>query len=272
MTDAANFLEGHRALLTALDEKASVPLQSIRELLSVGSMLLVPDTDIRYRRQVRRALDFWTAYLRARELSGEADGPGTEQSTTAGERAVTLLTRIAKSAAGKIGAKRHPRYRISLLVNGARCVVEVEARTLLVELLREHLGLTGTHVGCDTALCGACVVIVDGVSVKSCCLLAVQADGTSVETIEGLADEGGNLHPVQEAFRASHALQCGFCTPGMIMSSIDLLRGNPNPSEAEVRTALEGNLCRCVGYHKIVRAVTYAAHLMQDRASRRSAA
>ena len=148
---------------------------------------------------------------------------------------------------------------VSLTVNGRPVRRSVEGRTLLVQLLRETLGLTGTHVGCDTSQCGACVVHVDGVSVKSCTLLAVQADGTSVVTIEGLAAPDGTLHPMQEAFRQHHGLQCGFCTPGMVMSAIDLLRVNPKPSEQEVRHWLEGNLCRCTGYHNIVKAVLAAS-------------
>jgi carbon-monoxide dehydrogenase small subunit len=137
--------------------------------------------------------------------------------------------------------------------------LEVEARTLLVALLRERLGLTGTHVGCDTSQCGACVVHIDGYSVKSCTMLAVQADGTSVTTIEGLADKDGALHPMQAAFREHHGLQCGFCTPGMVMSAIDLVRMNPQGlSDSEIREGLEGNLCRCTGYQNIVRAVSAA--------------
>ncbi len=148
--------------------------------------------------------------------------------------------------------------RISVTVDEVRYTDEVEPRTLLVHYLREQLGKTGTVVGCDTSNCGACTVLLDGVSVKSCNVLAVQADGSSVTTIEGLARDG-QLHPVQEAFHACHALQCGYCTPGMIMQSIDLLATNPHPSEREIREGLEGNLCRCTGYHNIVRAVQYAA-------------
>ena len=140
---------------------------------------------------------------------------------------------------------------VHLQVNGASVRVDVEARTLLVELLREHMGLTGTHVGCDTSQCGACVVHVDGRSVKSCTMFAVEADGASVTTIEGVARDG-ELHPLQAAFRENHALQCGFCTPGMIMAVRDLLRDNPNPSEDEIREGIEGNLCRCTGYQNIV--------------------
>jgi carbon-monoxide dehydrogenase small subunit len=148
--------------------------------------------------------------------------------------------------------------KIELTVDGARCVDDVEPRMLLVHYLREKLGKTGTVVGCDTSNCGACTVHLDGRSVKSCNVLAVQADGHEVTTIEGLAQDG-RLHPVQEAFRECHALQCGFCTPGMIMQSIDVLNDNANPSEEEIRVGLEGNLCRCTGYHNIVRAVQTAA-------------
>jgi carbon-monoxide dehydrogenase small subunit len=150
---------------------------------------------------------------------------------------------------------------VSLTVNGKQHTVEVEARTLLVQLLREKLGLTGTHVGCDTSQCGACVVHVDGLSVKSCTVLAVQADGADVTTIEGLSN--GTLHPMQEAFRDNHGLQCGFCTPGMVMSAVDLLKHNADPSEREIREWLEGNICRCTGYHNIVKAVQAAAQAMR---------
>lgn len=148
--------------------------------------------------------------------------------------------------------------RIELTVDGDKVSDDVEPRTLLVQYLREKLGKTGTVIGCDTSNCGACTVHLDGRSVKSCNVLAVQADGSEVTTIEGLAD-GTELHPVQEAFRECHALQCGFCTPGMIMQSVDLLADNPNPSEEEIRVGIEGNLCRCTGYHNIVRAVQTAA-------------
>jgi len=148
--------------------------------------------------------------------------------------------------------------RISLTVNGESHEADVEPRTLLVYFLREQLGLKGTNVGCDTSSCGACTVLVDGESVKSCNQLAVQADGCEVTTIEGLAG-GGELHPVQQAFHEKHALQCGYCTPGFVMASVSLLAENPNPSEEEIRQALEGNLCRCTGYHNIVEAVQAAA-------------
>jgi carbon-monoxide dehydrogenase small subunit len=148
--------------------------------------------------------------------------------------------------------------RISVTVDGDSYSDDVEPRMLLVHYLRERLGKTGTVVGCDTSNCGACTVHLDGRSVKSCNMLAVQADGRTVTTIEGLAGDG-RLHPVQEAFHECHALQCGYCTPGMIMQSIDLLNDNPHPSEEEIRLGLEGNLCRCTGYHNIVRAVQTAA-------------
>ncbi|GLR78965.1 (2Fe-2S)-binding protein (plasmid) [Azospirillum oryzae] len=151
---------------------------------------------------------------------------------------------------------------VSMTVNGKTVSREVEERTLLVAFLREHLGLTGTHVGCDTSQCGACVVLVDGRSVKSCTALAVQADGAAVTTIEGLAAADGTLHPMQAAFREHHGLQCGFCTPGMVMSAVDLVRENPNPTEAEIREGLEGNICRCTGYHNIVKAVKAGAEAM----------
>ncbi|WP_408896520.1 (2Fe-2S)-binding protein [Nocardioides sp. R1-1] len=149
--------------------------------------------------------------------------------------------------------------RISLTVDGQAVADDVEPRMLLVQYLRERLGKTGTVVGCDTSNCGACTVHLDGRSVKSCNVLAVQADGAEVTTIEGLAGEDGRLHPVQEAFRECHGLQCGFCTPGMIMQAVDLLAENPSPSEEAIRLGLEGNLCRCTGYHNIVRAVQHAA-------------
>jgi carbon-monoxide dehydrogenase small subunit len=155
---------------------------------------------------------------------------------------------------------------IGLKVNGRDHVVDVEPRTLLVELLREHLRLTGTHVGCDTSQCGACTVWVDGKSVKSCTMLAVEAEGTAVTSIEGLA-KNGELHPMQAAFHTCHGLQCGFCTPGMVMSATELVTRNPNPSEEEVRHGLEGNLCRCTGYHNIVRAVLAAAESMRGGAA-----
>jgi carbon-monoxide dehydrogenase small subunit len=149
--------------------------------------------------------------------------------------------------------------RVGMTVNGRDVSEEVEARTLLVSFVRERLGLTGTNVGCDTSSCGACTVHVDGEAVKSCTVLAVQADGRSVTTIEGLAGADGVLHPMQEAFRQHHGLQCGFCTPGMVMAAVSLLDEVPDPSERQVREGLEGNLCRCTGYHNIVKAVLACA-------------
>jgi len=149
---------------------------------------------------------------------------------------------------------------IELRVNGQAHELDVEARTLLVELLRDDLRLTGTHIGCDTSQCGACVVHVNGASVKSCTMLAVQADGADVTTIEGLAGADGTLHPMQAAFREHHALQCGFCTPGMVMSAIELVQRHPEGlTDQDIREGLEGNLCRCTGYHNIIRAVAAAA-------------
>jgi aerobic carbon-monoxide dehydrogenase small subunit len=148
--------------------------------------------------------------------------------------------------------------QVAITVNGKVRKANVEPRTLLVHFLREHLNLTGTHVGCDTSQCGACTVIVDGRSAKSCTIFAVQADGSSVMTIEGLAPEG-KLHPLQESFWAEHGLQCGYCTPGMIMSAVNLLKDNPSPSEQEIRDGISGNFCRCTGYQHIVNAIQSAA-------------
>ncbi|MFQ5936481.1 MAG: (2Fe-2S)-binding protein [Acidiferrobacterales bacterium] len=151
---------------------------------------------------------------------------------------------------------------VSMTLNGKAVSAEVEARTLLVQLLREHFRLTGTHVGCDTSQCGACVVHVNGRSVKSCTILAAQANGAEITTIEGVA-QNGKLHPMQEAFREHHGLQCGFCTPGMIMSALDLVTQTPDPSEQEIREWLEGNICRCTGYHNIVKAIKAGAQAMR---------
>ncbi|HXG26236.1 MAG TPA: (2Fe-2S)-binding protein [Candidatus Binatia bacterium] len=155
--------------------------------------------------------------------------------------------------------------RVALVVNGQRRSVDVEPRRLLVQVLREDLGLTGTHVGCDTSQCGACTVLLDGAAVKSCTVLAVQADGSEVTTIEGLTPAEG-LHPIQAAFRDRHGLQCGFCTPGMIMTAAHLLAENPEPDEGEIRHALAGNMCRCTGYHNIVAAIRLAADTMREGA------
>lgn len=148
--------------------------------------------------------------------------------------------------------------RVSLTLNGRPSDCDVEARTLLVHYIRDIAGLTGTHVGCESTLCGACTVLMDGKAVKSCTVLAVQADGSEITTVEGLAEDG-TLHPIQEGFWEEHGLQCGYCTPGMMMAAADLLRRNANPSEPEIRHAIEGNLCRCTGYQHIIKAVQYAA-------------
>jgi carbon-monoxide dehydrogenase small subunit len=154
---------------------------------------------------------------------------------------------------------KEERMKVSMTVNGVAVSYDVEPRTLLVQYLRENLGLTGTHVGCDTSSCGTCTLIVNSEAVKSCSLLAAQCEGAEVTTIEGLAASDGSLHPIQEGFREKHGLQCGYCTPGMIMSSVQLLQRNPNPSDQEIRHALEGNFCRCTGYDNIVKAVQWAA-------------
>lgn len=159
-------------------------------------------------------------------------------------------------------AKQH----VSMTVNGQTRGADVEPRRLLVHFIREDLGLTGTHVGCDTSQCGACTVMMDGLAVKSCTILAAQADGAEITTIEGLAKDG-ELHPIQEGFWEEHGLQCGFCTPGMIMTTVDLLQRNPNPSESEIRHAIDGNICRCTGYQHIVKSIQYAANKMAGQAS-----
>ena len=150
---------------------------------------------------------------------------------------------------------------VTVTINGTDHSVEVEPRLLLSQLLRDVLDLTGTHVGCDTSSCGACTVLVDGKATKSCTIFAVQSDGADVTTVEGLA-QNGELHPIQEAFREKHGLQCGFCTPGMMMTAVQILERNPSPTEAEIRTGLRGNLCRCTGYHNIVGAVQHASEIM----------
>jgi carbon-monoxide dehydrogenase small subunit len=155
------------------------------------------------------------------------------------------------------------RVNVTVTVNGVQRTAAAEPRTLLVHFLRDELGLTGTHVGCDTSQCGACVVSIDGVTAKACTILAVQVDGREIETVEGLATDG-QYHPIQEAFWAEHGLQCGYCTPGMIMSTKSLLERTPNPSEDEIRHELEGNMCRCTGYQNIVRSVQHAARLMSE--------
>lgn len=155
---------------------------------------------------------------------------------------------------------------ITITINGTQHTNEIEPRLLLVNYLREHLGLTGTHIGCDTSQCGACTVLVGGQAVKSCTVLAVQADGATITTIEGF-DQAGQLHPLQEAFWEKHGLQCGFCTPGMILTAYQLLQENPNPSEAEIRHGIEGNLCRCTGYQNIVRSIESAAEQLRAAGS-----
>jgi carbon-monoxide dehydrogenase small subunit len=157
-------------------------------------------------------------------------------------------------------------HRIRVTVNGEERQAEVESRLLLVHLLRETLGLTGTHIGCDTTHCGACTVLLDGVPVKSCTVLAVQADGRAVKTVEGL-EENGHLHPIQEGFWQEHGLQCGYCTPGMMLTGAALLEENPDPSEAEIRQAISGNLCRCTGYVNIVKSVQHAARKLRQPAA-----
>jgi carbon-monoxide dehydrogenase small subunit len=160
-------------------------------------------------------------------------------------------------------------HKVEIEVNGQKASAEVEARLLLVYFLRENLGLTGTHVGCDTSSCGACTVLIDGVSAKSCTIFAVQADGAQVTTIEGVGSADA-LHPMQEAFWSEHGLQCGYCTPGMIISAIDLLQRNPSPSDLQIREGLSGNICRCTGYENIVRAVNAAARALRNNEPRRS--
>ena len=152
--------------------------------------------------------------------------------------------------------------KVSMKINGKPVSAEIEERTLLVTLIREHLRLTGTHVGCDTAQCGACTVQMNASAVKSCSILAMQAEGAEITTIEGVAKPDGTLHPMQAAFKEHHGLQCGFCTPGMVMSAIDFAKRNPNPSEQEIRESLEGNLCRCTGYHNIVKSIMAGSKAM----------
>jgi aerobic carbon-monoxide dehydrogenase small subunit len=153
--------------------------------------------------------------------------------------------------------------QIKVTVNGQEHSLEVEPRLLLVHLIRENLALTGTHIGCDTTSCGACTILLDGKSVKSCTILAVQANGKSVQTIEGLAPEGGPLHPLQDGFKENHGLHCGFCTPGMILRAVELLEHNPSPTEEDIRWGISGNLCRCTGYNNIVKSIEWAAAKMR---------
>ena len=157
--------------------------------------------------------------------------------------------------------------KVSMKVNGKPASAEVEARTLLVTFIRENLRLTGTHVGCDTAQCGACTVLMNGRAIKSCSIVAMQAEGADIMTIEGVAKPDGTLHPMQQAFKENHGLQCGFCTPGMVMNALDFAKSHPNPSEKEVRESLEGNLCRCTGYHNIVKSIMAGAREMARNAT-----
>ena len=179
--------------------------------------------------------------------------------------------RKSQTSAGGTGApapqpaRETSTAKVTMTVNGKAAAADIDPRTLLVQFLRENLRLTGTHVGCDTSQCGACVVHLDGRAVKSCTVLAVACDGAKVTTIEGLAKDGA-LHPMQEAFRQHHGLQCGFCTPGMIMTAVDLLNRNPDPTDAEIRHALEGNYCRCTGYQNIVAAIRHAAETIRTGA------
>ena len=158
------------------------------------------------------------------------------------------------------------KHKITLKINGESVTAEVDSRLLLVHFIRENLDMTGTHIGCDTSNCGACTILLDGKAVKSCTLLAVQADGKEIQTVEGLAQEG-QLHALQEGFKEEHGLQCGFCTPGMMMRSVELLSNNPNPTEEEIRWGISGNLCRCTGYVNIVKAVQFAAKKMAEEVS-----
>ena len=164
-----------------------------------------------------------------------------------------------------ISETKRATHELTVRVNGQERSLEVEPRLLLVHLLREKLGLTGTHIGCDTTSCGACTVLVDGTPIKSCTHFAVQVDGREIRTVEGLA-QGGTLHPIQQGFKEEHGLQCGFCTPGMLLVTEALLEENPNPSEEEIRWAISGNICRCTGYQNIVKAVQWAAHRMNEPA------
>ena len=163
------------------------------------------------------------------------------------------------------------RRKVAVTINGAKHEHEVEPRLLLVQYIRELAGLTGTHVGCDTSNCGACTILIGGRAVKSCTLLAVQAEGASIQTVEGLATDG-KLHPIQEGFWEEHGLQCGFCTPGMMLTAVDLLQRNPDPTEEQIRMGIEGNLCRCTGYHNIVKSIQAAAKVMAPGAERKAPA
>jgi aerobic carbon-monoxide dehydrogenase small subunit len=192
---------------------------------------------------------------------GAGKAPGTSHGVTSGPGAEVFVTTDEHPAPEE---ERAVKTTVSMTINGTKYSHEVEPRLLLVHYIRELAGLTGTHVGCDTSQCGACTVHVGGQAVKSCTLLSVQCEGAQVKTIEGMATDG-KLHPIQDAFWEKHGLQCGFCTPGMIMSAAQMLERNPKPSEHEIRHALEGNLCRCTGYHNIVKAIQYAAEKMAGK-------
>jgi carbon-monoxide dehydrogenase small subunit len=169
---------------------------------------------------------------------------------------------VPRNLAAKNAPGESMTVKVSLKVNGKSVSADIEERTLLVTVIRENLRLTGTHVGCDTAQCGACTVSMNGKAVKSCSMLAMQAEGADIMTIEGVARPDGTLHPMQQAFKENHGLQCGFCTPGMVMNALDFAKGHPNPTEKEVRESLEGNLCRCTGYHNIVKSIIAGAQAM----------
>jgi carbon-monoxide dehydrogenase small subunit len=195
--------------------------------------------------------------------SGQASAyAGAHPSSPGAQSEEDAVTAVARTRNGDPRQNHSPKERfmkISMTVNGKPVSAEVETRTLLVSFIRENLRLTGTHVGCDTSQCGACTIHMNGQAVKSCNILAMQAEGADILTIEGLAKADGTLHPMQEAFREHHGLQCGFCTPGMVMSAVDLVKNHPNPSEETIRAELDGNLCRCTGYHNIVKAVKAAS-------------
>jgi carbon-monoxide dehydrogenase small subunit len=207
------------------------------------------------------ALNFQGLSASCGQHRAEAAGGGSEDISVVKRRDRDA---IAGHSGGSMIEASEKLHTITVDVNGARRTASVEPRTLLVHLIRDEFGLTGTHIGCDTSQCGACTVDIDGKAVKSCTVLAVMADGSSITTIEGLAPVGSALHPIQAAFQEHHALQCGFCTPGMIMRIRELLEQNPHPSEREIRHGLNGNICRCTGYHNIVRAVASLAAEAHD--------
>ncbi len=239
----AAFLQNHEGLLADLDAGAKLQARPVALMIADGWKLLdAPQLPYHERRQIRRALDFWTAYHRAQSLPD-----------------VTKM--LARGSEAHQGARRHV---LNCVVNGRSVSAEIDDRTLLADFLRDILGLTGTHIGCDTSQCGACVVHLGGHAVKSCTVLALQVEGQEVMTIEGLANPDGALHPLQAAFQRSHAIQCGFCTPGMIMTALDFLSDNPDPTDNEVREALAGNICRCTGYTNIIEAIQMAATWMRS--------